>query len=298
MPKPDNLPPLRDVIAAYGLAPKKSLGQNFLFDLNLTRKIARAAGAAEGGVFYEVGPGPGGLTRALLSEGAHKVIVVERDARCLPALEEIARAWPGKLQVISADALALDEAMTLPPGVRMAANLPYNVGTALLIKWLTAETWPPLWASLTLMFQKEVAQRITAAPSSEHYGRLSVLAQWRCTAKILFDVNRGAFVPPPSVTSAIVRLEPRAEPLAPASLQDLEKVTAAAFGQRRKMLRQSLKPLGGEALLEKAGIDPTARLHPSAEVVPPPGCTVYPVCVRLSVPVPSAPISMLPKSPK
>jgi len=259
MPEPDNLPPLRDVIAAYGLAPKKSLGQNFLFDLNLTRKIARAAGAAQGGVFYEVGPGPGGLTRALLSEGAHKVIVVERDARCLPALEEIARAWPGKLQVISADALALDEAMTLPPGVRMAANLPYNVGTALLIKWLTAETWPPLWASLTLMFQKEVAQRITAAPSSEHYGRLSVLAQWRCTAKILFDVNRGAFVPPPSVTSAIVRLEPRAEPLAPANLQDLEKVTAAAFGQRRKMLRQSLKPLGGEALLEKAGIDPTAR---------------------------------------
>jgi len=163
------------------------------------------------------------------------------------------------LQVISADALELDEATILPPGVRMAANLPYNVGTALLIKWLTVETWPPLWASLTLMFQKEVAQRIIAAPSSEHYGRLSVLAQWRCTAKILFDVNRGAFVPPPSVTSAIVRLEPRAQPLAPANLQDLEKVTAAAFGQRRKMLRQSLKPLGGEALLEKAGIDPTWR---------------------------------------
>jgi len=259
MPGPDNLPPLRDVIAAYGLAAKKSLGQNFLFDLNLTRKIARAAGAAEGGVFYEVGPGPGGLTRALLSEGADRVIAVERDLRCLPALEEIARAWPGKLQVISADALALDEAAILPREVRIAANLPYNVGTALLIKWLTVETWPPLWASLTLMFQKEVAQRIIAAPSSEHYGRLSVLAQWRCTAKILFDVNRGAFVPPPSVTSAIVRLEPRTVPLAPANLRDLEKVTAAAFGQRRKMLRQSLKPLGGEALLEKAGIDPTAR---------------------------------------
>jgi 16S rRNA (adenine1518-N6/adenine1519-N6)-dimethyltransferase len=259
MPAIDKLPPLREVIAAHGLAPKKSLGQNFLFDLNLTAKIARAAGAQEGGIFYEVGPGPGGLTRALLGEGAGKVIAVERDQRCLPALEEIAQAWPGKLEVISADALTLDEAALLPRGVRMAANLPYNVGTALLIKWLTVDAWPPIWASLTLMFQKEVAQRITAAPGSEHYGRLSVLAQWRCTAKILFDVNRGAFVPPPSVTSSIVRLEPRAEPLAPARLGDLEKITAAAFGQRRKMLRQSLKPLGGEALLDKAGVDPTAR---------------------------------------
>ena len=259
MPETDSLPPLRDVIAAYGLAAKKSLGQNFLFDLNLTRKIARAAGAAEGGVFYEVGPGPGGLTRALLSEGVDKVIAVERDARCLPALEEIARAWPGKLEVISADALELDEAAILPPGVRIAANLPYNVGTALLIKWLTGEEWPPFWASLTLMFQKEVAQRITAQPGSEHYGRLSVLAQWRCRAKILFDVNRGAFVPPPSVTSAIVRLEPREQPLVPANLKELEKITATTFGQRRKMLRQSLKALGGETLLEKAGIDPTAR---------------------------------------
>jgi 16S rRNA (adenine1518-N6/adenine1519-N6)-dimethyltransferase len=259
MPETDRLPPLREVIATHGLAAKKSLGQNFLFDLNLTRKIARAAGANDGGVFYEVGPGPGGLTRALLSEGAGKVIAVERDARCLPALDEIARAWPGKLQVISADALELDEAAILPKGVRVAANLPYNVGTAILIKWLTAENWPPVWASLSLMFQKEVAQRITAGPGTEHYGRLSVLAQWRCTAKILFDVNRGAFVPPPSVTSAIVRLEPRAVPLAPANLSDLEKVTAASFGQRRKMLRQSLKALGGEALLEKAGIDPTAR---------------------------------------
>jgi 16S rRNA (adenine1518-N6/adenine1519-N6)-dimethyltransferase len=259
MPETDKLPPLRDVIAAYGLAPKKSLGQNFLFDLNLTRKIARAAGAADGGTFYEVGPGPGGLTRALLAEGAGKVIAVERDARCLPALEEIAAAWPGKLEIHPADALKLDEAAILPRGVRIAANLPYNVGTALLIKWLTAPQWPPIWASLTLMFQKEVAQRIIAAPSTEHYGRLSVLAQWRCTAKILFDVNRGAFVPPPSVTSSIVRLEPRSQPLAPADLADLEKITAAAFGQRRKMLRQSLKPLGGEVLLEKAGIDPTAR---------------------------------------
>jgi 16S rRNA (adenine1518-N6/adenine1519-N6)-dimethyltransferase len=255
----DKLPPLRDVIAAYDLAPKKSLGQNFLFDLNLTRKIARAAGANDGGVFYEVGPGPGGLTRALLAEGADRIIAVERDTRCLPALGEIAAAWPGRLEVISDDALALDEDAILPRGVRIAANLPYNVGTAILIKWLTVEAWPPIWASLTLMFQKEVAQRLTAQPSTEHFGRLSVLAQWRCTAKILFDVNRGAFVPPPNVTSSIVRLEPRGEPLAPCRLSDLEKITAASFGQRRKMLRQSLKPLGGETLIAAAGIDPTAR---------------------------------------
>jgi 16S rRNA (adenine1518-N6/adenine1519-N6)-dimethyltransferase len=287
MREADKLPPLRDVIAAHGLAAKKSLGQNFLFDLNLTRRIARAAGANEGGVFYEVGPGPGGLTRSLLAEGADKVIAVERDARCLPALQDIARAWPGKLEIISADAMEMDEIALLPQGARIAANLPYNVGTALLIKWLTPEAstsktepgdgedtgtgevlrpgvrpnkkWPPFWQSATLMFQKEVAQRITAQPGTEHYGRLSVLTQWRARPKILFDVNRNAFVPPPSVTSAIVRLEPREQPLAPARLQSLEAVTAAAFGQRRKMLRQSLKPLGGESLAEKAGIDPTAR---------------------------------------
>jgi 16S rRNA (adenine1518-N6/adenine1519-N6)-dimethyltransferase len=247
------------VIAAHGLAAKKSLGQNFLLDLNLTGRIARAAGADRGGTFYEVGPGPGGLTRALLAEGADKVIAVERDQRCLPALAEIAETHPGKLDVISADAMSLDEAAILPPGTRIAANLPYNVGTALLIKWLTGSHWPPFWASATLMFQKEVAQRITAQPGNEHYGRLSVLAGWRTTAKILFDVNRGAFVPPPSVTSSIVRLEPRSEPLAPCELEKLEKVTAAAFGQRRKMLRQSLKPLGGEALIGRAGLDPTLR---------------------------------------
>jgi 16S rRNA (adenine1518-N6/adenine1519-N6)-dimethyltransferase len=259
MPEADRLPPLREVIAAHGLAAKKSLGQNFLLDLNLTRRIARAAGANEGGTFYEVGPGPGGLTRSLLAEGADKVIAVERDARCLPVLEEIARAWPGKLEIISADAIDIDEAALLPQGARIAANLPYNVGTALLIKWLTSACWPPFWQSATLMFQKEVAQRITARPGTEHYGRLSVLTQWRAQPKILFDVNRSAFVPPPSVTSAIVRLEPRQEPLAPARLEALEAVTAAAFGQRRKMLRQSLKPLGGEALAETARIDPTAR---------------------------------------
>jgi 16S rRNA (adenine1518-N6/adenine1519-N6)-dimethyltransferase len=255
----DNLPPLREVIAAYDLAAKKSLGQNFLFDLNLTRKIARAAGAAEGGVFYEVGPGPGGLTRALLSEGADKVVAVERDQRCLPALAAIAAAYPGKLEIINADALKLDEHTILPPGARIASNLPYNVGTGLLIKWLTSNTWPPFWSGLTLMFQREVAERIIAKPGGEHYGRLSVLAAWRTKAKILFDVNRNAFVPPPSVTSSIVRLEPLPEPVAPADLKKLEAVTAAAFGQRRKMLRQSLKPLGGEAFLERAGIDPTAR---------------------------------------
>jgi 16S rRNA (adenine1518-N6/adenine1519-N6)-dimethyltransferase len=255
----DGLPPLREVIAAHHLAAKKSLGQNFLLDLNLTARIARAAGAGDGGVFYEVGPGPGGLTRALLQEGADKVIAVERDQRCLPALEEIAAAYPGKLDVIAADALALREETILPSGVRVAANLPYNVGTALLIKWLTADAWPPWWASLTLMFQREVAERITAKPGSAHYGRLAVLAGWRTHAKILFDVNRSAFVPPPSVTSSIVRLDPLPQPVAPAELSKLEAVTAAAFGQRRKMLRQSLKPLGGEALLEKAGIDPTAR---------------------------------------
>ena len=253
------MPPLRDVIAAHGLAAKKSLGQNFLLDLNLTRKIARAAGAAHGGVFYEVGPGPGGLTRALLAEGATRVIAVERDARCLPALAEIAATYPGRLDILHEDALTLDEEKILPAGTHIAANLPYNVGTALLIKWLSTARWPPFFASLTLMFQREVAERITASPGGEHYGRLSVLTAWRAKAKIMFDVNRNAFVPPPSVTSSIVRLEPLPKPVAPADLKKLETVTAAAFGQRRKMLRQSLKVLGGEALLAKAGIDPTAR---------------------------------------
>jgi 16S rRNA (adenine1518-N6/adenine1519-N6)-dimethyltransferase len=256
----DGLPPLREVIAAHGLKARKSLGQNFLFDLNLTRRIARAAGPLDAAI-YEVGPGPGGLTRALLAEGAPRVIAVERDERCLPALSEIAAAYPGRLEIISADALALDEAGVLSGKVRIAANLPYNIGTALLIKWLTVETWPPFWQSLTLMFQREVALRIVAKPGSEHYGRLSVLAQWRCTAKILFDVSRAAFVPPPNVTSSIVRLEPLAEPIAPAALGDLEAVTAAAFGQRRKMLRQSLKTLTGDAqdLLARAGILGTRR---------------------------------------
>jgi 16S rRNA (adenine1518-N6/adenine1519-N6)-dimethyltransferase len=257
----DELPPLREVIATHGLAAKKSLGQNFLLDLNLTRRIARAAGPLEGETFYEVGPGPGGLTRALLAEGAGRVIAVERDARCIPALEQIAAAYPGKLQIIEDDALALDEAQLFDRPVRVAANLPYNVGTALLVKWLSAETWPPFWKSLTLMFQREVAERLVAKPDTEHYGRLSVLTQWRATAKIQFDVSRSAFVPPPKITSSIVRIEPLAKPVADARLSDLEKVTAAAFGQRRKMLRQSLKSLSPDAerLVTEAGLDPTAR---------------------------------------
>lgn len=258
----DGLPPLRDVIAAHDLRAKKSLGQNFLFDLNLTRRIARAAGPLENTTLYEVGPGPGGLTRALLVEGAKRVIAVERDERCIPALAEIAAAYPGRLQVVAADALKLDEYELLKgERVRIAANLPYNIGTALLVKWLTTAQWPPFFDSLTLMFQREVAMRMVAEPGGEAYGRLSVLAQWRTKPKILFDVARSAFVPPPKITSSVVRLEPLAEPAAPANLADLQKVTAAAFGQRRKMLRQSLKPLArdAEARIRAAGIEPTAR---------------------------------------
>jgi 16S rRNA (adenine1518-N6/adenine1519-N6)-dimethyltransferase len=265
MPEQDRLPPLRDVIAAHDLIAKKSLGQNFLLDLNLTRRIARSADA-EGAIIYEVGPGPGGLTRGLLAEGAIRIIAVERDERCVAALADVAAAYPGQLQVVSADAMKVDEAALLAEHgvtekVRIAANLPYNVGTALLVKWLTATTWPPFWKSLTLMFQREVAERIVAAPGTEHYGRLSVLAQWRAQPKLLFDVSRSAFVPPPKIVSSIVRLEPLAEPVAAADLADLEAVTAAAFGQRRKMLRQSLKTLAGhtEAILSEAGIAPTER---------------------------------------
>ena len=255
----DNLPPLREVIAAHGLAAKKSLGQNFLLDLNLTRKIARAAGPLEDATFYEVGPGPGGLTRALLAEGAARVIAVERDERCVAALEEIAAAYPDRLEVICGDALQIDEAQFGP--VRVAANLPYNIGSALLVKWLTSETWPPFWQSLTLMFQREVAERLVAKPGTKAYGRLSILTQWRTRAKILFDVSPRAFTPPPKVTSAIVRIEPLDAPVAPCRLADLEAVTASAFGNRRKMLRQSLKTLNpnAEALVLAAGLDPTAR---------------------------------------
>jgi 16S rRNA (adenine1518-N6/adenine1519-N6)-dimethyltransferase len=256
----DGLPPLREVIQRHGLAAKKSLGQNFLLDLNLTGKIARAAGDLSQVTVIEVGPGPGGLTRALLANGARKVIAIERDERCLAALEEIAAHYPGRLEVVSDDALRTDFAtLAADDGpVRIVANLPYNIGTELLVRWLTVANWPPFYLSMTLMFQREVAERIVATPGSEAYGRLGVLAGWRTEARIAFDVPPRAFTPLPKVTSSVVNLLPRAEPLA-ADVRVLGRVTAAAFGQRRKMLRQSLKSLGGEKLLEATGIDPTRR---------------------------------------
>ncbi|EUB95070.1 Ribosomal RNA small subunit methyltransferase A [Rhizobium sp. CF080] len=257
----DGLPPLRDVIQRHGLDAKKSLGQNFLLDLNLTQKIARSAGPLGDATVFEVGPGPGGLTRAILSLGAKKVIAVERDSRCLPALAEIGEHYPGRLEVIEGDALKTDFAALAPEGpVKIIANLPYNVGTQLLINWLlpAPDQWPPFWESLTLMFQKEVGQRIVADEEDDHYGRLGVLAGWRTDAHMVFDVPPQAFTPPPKVTSTVVHLTPRTHPL-PCDVTKLERVTHAAFGQRRKMLRQSVKSLGGEALLVKAGIDPARR---------------------------------------
>ena len=259
----DGLPPLRSVIARHGLSARKALGQNFLLDLNLTARIARASGPLDGATVVEIGPGPGGLTRALLSQGAARVIAVERDPRCLDALAEIAAHWPGRLTVIEGDALSVDLAPHLadaPGSPRICANLPYNVGTELLVRWLTGPHWPPWWESLTLMFQREVAERIAARPGSKAYGRLSVLAQWRATARICFGVHPGAFTPPPSVTSAVVHIRPTQmdETVSPAVL---ERVTAVAFAQRRKMLRQSLKPLLGRMpdLLQRAGIEGTRR---------------------------------------
>ena len=255
----DGLPPLRDVIQRHGLDARKALGQNFLLDLNLTQKIARTAGPLEGVTVFEVGPGPGGLTRAILALGAKKVIAVERDARCLPALAEVADHYPGRLEVIEGDALKTDFEALAPEGpVRIIANLPYNVGTQLLVNWLLPKQWPPFWESLTLMFQKEVGQRIVAREDDNHYGRLGVLCGWRTTAHMAFDVPPQAFTPPPKVTSSVVHLTPNPQPL-PCDVEKLERVTQAAFGQRRKMLRQSVKSLGGEALLTKAGIDPQRR---------------------------------------
>ena len=257
----DGLPPLRDVIEAHGLSAKKSLGQNFLLDLNLTARIARIPGDLSQASVLEVGPGPGGLTRGLLAEGAGKVLAIEKDARCLPALAEIAEAYPGRLEVIGGDALEVDPLAHLVPPIHVVANLPYNVGTELLVRWLTPETWPPYWASLTLMFQQEVAERIVAEPGSKAYGRLAVLAQWRCSARIALRLPPGAFTPPPKVHSAVVHLQPRPEPLWPADPEVLSRVVGMAFNQRRKMLRAALKGLGGdvEALLERAGIAPTER---------------------------------------
>ncbi|MGV1758114.1 16S rRNA (adenine(1518)-N(6)/adenine(1519)-N(6))-dimethyltransferase RsmA [Rhizobium sp. A22-96] len=255
----DGLPPLRDVIQRHGLDARKALGQNFLLDLNLTQKVARNAGSLEGVTVFEVGPGPGGLTRAILALGAAKVIAVERDARCLPALAEIADHYPGRLEVIEGDALKTDFAAMVPASpVKIIANLPYNVGTQLLVNWLLPASWPPFWQSLTLMFQKEVGQRIVAQEDDDHYGRLGVICGWRTQAHMAFDISPQAFTPPPKVTSTVVHLTPRENPI-PCAVDKLEKVTQAAFGQRRKMLRQSLKPIGGEALLLKADIDPQRR---------------------------------------
>lgn len=259
MNAPDGLPPLREVIAAHGLSARKSLGQNFLMDLNLTRRIARVSGPLEGATVVEIGPGPGGLTRALLTEGAARVIAIERDARCLPALVQIADHWPGRLEVIEGDAMAVDLLPRLTAPARIVANLPYNVGTALLVGWMQGP-WPPWWESLTLMFQREVAERIVAGPGSKAYGRLSVLAGWRSAARIAFDVPPQAFTPPPKVTSSVVRIRPSDMP-AGVDPEMLERVTAAAFGQRRKMLRQSLKAIAADPLelLARAGIEPTRR---------------------------------------
>jgi len=263
----DTLPPLRDVIERHELAAKKSLGQNFLFDLNLTAKIARSAGDLEGVTVVEVGPGPGGLTRALLAGGAKRVIGIERDERCLPALAEIAAHYPGRLDILAADALTIDwNSLGIEGPCRIIANLPYNIGTLLLTRWIGGESWPPPFEAFVLMFQREVAERIVATPDDPHdYGRLSVLCGWRTEARILFDVPPQAFTPPPKIISSVVKLVPRSNP-APCSAATLAKVTQHAFGQRRKMLRQSLKGLGIDPieLCAKVGIDPTAR----AETIP------------------------------
>jgi 16S rRNA (adenine1518-N6/adenine1519-N6)-dimethyltransferase len=267
----DDLPPLRDVIRRHGLTSKKSLGQNFLLDLNLTARIARAAEPLDGAIVVEVGPGPGGLTRALLAQppeglGAKRVIAIERDERAIAVLEEIAAHYPGRLEIVAGDALRIDPRKLVGADrARVVANLPYNIATALLVSWLTAEPWPPWYDALVLMFQREVAMRIVAKVGDKAYGRLAVLTGWRTEAKILFDVAPSAFVPPPKVTSSVVRLVPRDKPLA-CDVLALQRVTEAGFGQRRKMLRQSLKSLGVDALalLAEAGIDPTAR----AEEIP------------------------------
>lgn len=256
----DTLPPLRDVIARHDLRARKSLGQNFLLDLNLTAKIARNAGDLTDTDVLEIGPGPGGLTRGLLASGARRVVAIEKDARCLPALAEIAEAYPTRLQVIEGDALDIDAPAYLSPPIKVVANLPYNVGTALLTHWLTPKTWPPFWQSLTLMFQREVAERIVATPGSKAYGRLAILCQWRSTAQIVMDLPPDAFTPPPKVRSAVVHLQALDKPRYEANPAVLQEVVARAFGQRRKMLRASLKSYPDiEEKLIAADIKPTDR---------------------------------------
>ncbi|NNF23389.1 MAG: 16S rRNA (adenine(1518)-N(6)/adenine(1519)-N(6))-dimethyltransferase RsmA [Rhodobacteraceae bacterium] len=257
----DDLPPLRAVIAAHGLSARKSMGQNFLLDLNLTSKIARSAGKLSDHDVLEIGPGPGGLTRGLLAEGARRVVAIEKDRRCLPALEEIAAAYPGRLDIIEGDALGIDTAALLRPPVRVVANLPYNVGTELLTRWLDPPQWPPFWDSLTLMFQREVAERIVATPGTKAYGRLSVLASWRTDARIVLDLPPEAFTPPPKVRSAVVHFARLDTPRYPAEAKVLFAVVAKAFGQRRKMLRAALKGYAPdiEQKIMAAGLKPTAR---------------------------------------
>ncbi|MEE9314964.1 MAG: 16S rRNA (adenine(1518)-N(6)/adenine(1519)-N(6))-dimethyltransferase RsmA [Rhizobiaceae bacterium] len=262
----DDLPPLRDVIDRHGLAAKKNLGQNFLLDLNLTMKIARTVGNLDGVTVLEIGPGPGGLTRALLASGAKKVVAIERDERCLPALAEISEATDGRLYAVCGDALALDHAKILQEAgvdldkdrIKIAANLPYNIATPLFTGWIGSDHWPPYWEGMALMFQREVAQRITATPEDKAWGRLGVFSSWRTQTQIAFDLPPEVFTPAPKVTSSVVMVQPRPEPL-PVDLKRLEQVTQAAFGQRRKMLRQSLKGIGGDALLDSCGIKGTAR---------------------------------------
>jgi 16S rRNA (adenine1518-N6/adenine1519-N6)-dimethyltransferase len=257
----DSLPPLREVIATHQLSARKSLGQNFLLDLNLTAKIARQAGDLTGCDVLEIGPGPGGLTRGLLAEGARRVLAIEKDSRCMPALAEIGAAYPGQLEVINGDALQVDPLAHLTPPIRIAANLPYNVGTELLIRWLTPKDWPPFWSSLTLMFQKEVAQRIVAQPGSKAYGRLAILSQWRTDTQIVLHLPPEAFSPPPKVHSAVVHLTALPQPRFPADAKTLERVVAKAFNQRRKMLRAALKGIAPdlEDRLIASGIKPTDR---------------------------------------
>ena len=257
----DDLPPLREVIDTHGLRAKKALGQNFLLDLNLTARIARAAGDLTTHDVLEVGPGPGGLTRGLLASGARKVLAIEKDQRCLPALAEIAAACPGRLEVIEADALELDQFAHLTPPIRICANLPYNIGTELLVRWLSPKDWPPVWDTLTLMFQREVAERIVAQPGSKAYGRLAILAQWRCDARIVMTLPPEAFTPPPQISSAVVHLTALPEPRFAANAETLSKLVATAFNQRRKMLRASLKGLRPdiEDVLRSVGIEPTRR---------------------------------------
>ncbi|MBU2982772.1 16S rRNA (adenine(1518)-N(6)/adenine(1519)-N(6))-dimethyltransferase RsmA [Lentibacter algarum] len=265
MSRIDNLPSLSEVIKAHELSARKALGQNFLLDLNLTAKIARQVGDLAGSDVLEIGPGPGGLTRGLLSEGARKVLAIEKDPRCIPALDEIAAAYEGRLQVIEGDALQVDPLQHLTQPIRVAANLPYNIGTELLVRWLTPQDWPPFWESLTLMFQREVAERIVAKPGSKAYGRLALLAQWRADAQIVLTLPPEAFSPPPKVHSAVVHLTALKEPRYEADAKVLERVVAKAFNQRRKMLRAALKGLAPdlEDRLIASGIKPTDR----AEVV-------------------------------